>query len=113
MHELTLCRYLIEIVEHEANLRNVRRIHKIYLEIGKLAAIEKKAFLFAFDVASKDTIANNARLEIIEVDGAAHCHHCNKVTKLSQRYSSCQFCDNFNLTMIAGEELKIKSMEVE
>lgn len=113
MHELTLCRQVIEIIEREANLRNIRYVHKIYLEMGTLVAVEKSAFLFCFDVVAKNTIAEKAILEIIEIAARAHCHACNKMIELSQRYSPCQFCGGFNFTIVAGEELKIKAMETE
>lgn len=112
MHELTLCRTIIEIVKQEANRRTIQRIHKIYLEIGQLMAVEKSALVFCFNVVAKNTIAENARLEIVEIVAKAHCHDCNQITELSQRFSSCQYCRGFNYTLLTGEELKIKAMEV-
>jgi len=112
MHELWLCKNILEIVNQQAVKTKCVLVKKVYLEIGQLAAVEKSALIFCFNVIAQGTIAEQAILEIIEIPGKAVCDSCQKTVSLNQYYDSCQFCGNFALSIIQGEELRVKSMEV-
>jgi hydrogenase nickel incorporation protein HypA/HybF len=113
MHELWLCKNIIEIISQHAASKQYTRIKKIYLEIGELAAIEKSALIFSFNIIANETIAKDAILEIISVPGKAVCDSCSKTLTISQYSESCHYCGSFSLNIIQGEELRVKSMEVE
>ncbi len=113
MHEISLCKNLIAIIEQEAKARNAVRIKKIYLEIGDLAAVEKMAMQFGFEVLSKGTLAEGAILKIIDVPGQALCQSCNKSVKIIKRYYACELCGGSFLTITSGKELRVKAIEVE
>jgi hydrogenase nickel incorporation protein HypA/HybF len=111
MHELTLCRNIIDIT-----LRNIppnTKVKKINLEIGKLVSVDPQALLFSFDVIAKNTQLSDALLNIIEIDGKASCNVCNYSFVILKLYVSCMKCGGHALSILAGEELRIKSMEVE
>ena len=46
MHELWLCKSILEIIQQNAIEKNGTRVKKIVLEIGQLAAVEKDFFNF-------------------------------------------------------------------
>ena len=69
MHELWLCKSILEIIKQNANKKNCTRIKKIYLEIGQLAAVEKEALNFSFSVVTQGTVAEGAELLIIDIPG--------------------------------------------
>lgn len=113
MHELWLCKNILEIViQHAANTK-CRSIKTIYLEIGNLAAIEKSALEFSFKVVTQGTVAENAELKFIEVTGKSWCDSCQKEVIITEYYESCQYCGSPLSIIIQGEELRVKSMEVE
>ena len=66
MHELGLTRNLVAIVSEHAVGKRVRRV---WLEIGSQSAIMPDAVRFCFDVCSKGTPLEGARLDILECDG--------------------------------------------
>ncbi|VVC75529.1 Hydrogenase/urease nickel incorporation protein HypA [Aquicella siphonis] len=113
MHELWLSKNIIEIVLQSAAGRRQKRVKKISLEIGALAAVEPSALAFSFTVAARNTIANGAILEIISVPGKARCESCGKTVNISQYSDACDDCGGYALTVIQGEELRVKSMEAE
>lgn len=113
MHELSLCQTILDIVNDHVAKINCRRIKKICLEVGQLAAVDKDALLFSFNVVATGTVAENASLEIIDVEGWAICDFCQKTVRLKHYYDACEACDQFSLKIIQGEELRIKFMEVE
>ncbi len=113
MHELWLCRSILEIIEQNARAKKCTRVRKVVLEIGELIAVEKNSLIFSFNVITTGTIAENATLQIIEVPGEAQCGSCQKKVPLRHYYDECQRCGSRLLKVTQGEELRVKSMEVE
>lgn len=113
MHELSLCRTILEIVNKQASEIKCRRITKIFLEVGQLSAVDESALKFSFNVAAVGTRAEHALLEIIKIEGEAVCDFCHKTVRLKHYYDGCEFCGRFSLRVTQGEELRVKSMEVD
>lgn len=113
MHELSLCRSIIDIVNERVADKSCQRVKKITIETGQLAGIDESALRFGFDVVSKGTVAESAILEIMTIEGQAMCDTCQKIVPLKHYYDPCQTCGQFSLTMTQGDELRVKSMEVE
>lgn len=108
MHELGITRNIVAIVSEHAGEAQVKRVS---LDIGKLSAIMPDAIRFCFDVCSKDTILEGATLEINEIPGVARCEACGAEFEIDQPFGHCQ-CGSNHIRCIAGEEMKIKEMEV-
>lgn len=115
MHELSLCRHILDIINDHvsSSLKSCNCVKKVVLEIGQLAAVDKAALSFSFDIVTKNTVADGATLEIIDIAGKAHCATCQKTVKLERYYDACPKCGTFSLTITHGEELRVKYMEVE
>ncbi len=113
MHEMSLCRSILEIVLRNAKEHHHSKIKKIELEVGVLAAIDQSAMCFSFEVLARNTKAENALLDFIHMDAQALCKSCHLKTKIKQYYDPCSYCGKFGLTIISGEILRVKSMEVE
>lgn len=108
MHELGVTRNIVAIVSEQAANKKVNRV---LLEIGKLSAIMPDAIRFCFDVCSKNTPLENATLQINEVPGLARCQVCGNEFEIEQLFGRCS-CGSNHIQCIAGEEMKIKEMEV-
>ncbi len=108
MHELGITQEVIAIVSEHAHGARVRRV---VLEIGKLSLILPDAVRFCFDLCSQGTAAEGAQLEIIETPGLARCRECGAEVRLDRPFGRCG-CGSTDLEWLAGEELKIKEMEV-
>ncbi|MDF5715338.1 MAG: hydrogenase maturation nickel metallochaperone HypA [Rhizonema sp. NSF051] len=109
MHELGITQNIVAIVAENAQGQKVKRV---LLEIGKLSAIMPDAVRFCFDICTSGTILENATLEISETPGLARCRQCNTEIPLEKPFGSCS-CGSVQLDLIAGEELKIKEIEIE
>jgi hydrogenase nickel incorporation protein HypA/HybF len=108
MHELSITQNIVAIaIEHAGE----QRVKSVTLDIGKLSAIMPDAIRFCFDVCSKDTLLENATLEINEIPGLGRCESCSAEIELDQPFGVCS-CGSIHITCIAGEELKIREMEV-
>lgn len=109
MHELGITRSIVAIVSEQAKGRKVRRVT---LDIGKLSGIEAPAVRFCFDVVAEGTVLEGATLDIHEIEGRARCAACGAEFEIKTLYAPCA-CGARQLLRLAGEELKIRTMELE
>jgi len=112
MHELSITHSVVAICAERAAEQGMdTRVTRVTLEVGKLSAVMPDALRFCFEICAKDTVVEGAQLEIIEIPGRARCRDCGGEVALSELFGRCR-CGNANLDLIAGQELKIKHMEV-
>ena len=109
MHELSIVAAVIDACEVASG---GARVHRVVLEIGKLSAVLPDAVRFCFELAGAGTLVEGAALEIIEVPGRARCRGCGAELALERPFGRCA-CGGSDLEWLSGEELKIKSMEVD
>ncbi|MEH1777746.1 MAG: hydrogenase maturation nickel metallochaperone HypA [Nostoc sp.] len=109
MHELGITQNIVAIVTENAKGAKVQRV---LLEIGKLSAIMPDAIRFCFDICTQGTILAGAKLEIVEIPGLAKCRQCGTEISVDKPFGICN-CGSVQLDLIAGEELKIKEIEIE
>lgn len=112
MHELSLCRAILGIVNEHLEGRGAASVKRLTLEIGQLAAVDHHALLFAFEAFARGTPLEGACLDILTVPGLALCAGCRKETVLQHYYDACQHCGQFALSILQGEEMRVKSMEI-
>jgi hydrogenase nickel incorporation protein HypA/HybF len=109
MHELGITRNIVAIVAEAANGRKVSRVT---LEVGKLSGVMAGAIAFCFEAVVEGTALAGATLDIREVDGQAHCLACGAEFEAATLYTPCA-CGSRRTSLLRGEELKIKTMELE
>ncbi len=110
---MSLCEGVLQVLQKEAQIQAFSRVKKVWLEIGELSSVEVEAMRFCFDVVVKDSLADGAVLEIIDVPGQAWCMQCAETVKVRQRFDECPNCGSYQLQVTAGDEMKIKELEVE
>ena len=108
MHELGIAQEIITIVTERAGNA---RITRVVLEIGQHALILPDSIRFCFDLCSKETVAEGARLEIHVIPGRAQCRRCGAGVALSDPFGACS-CGSYDLNWLAGDEILIKEMEL-
>ena len=108
MHELGITRNIVSIVGEHAGDKKVK---SVTLDIGKLSAIMPDAIRFCFDICCKDTKLEGAALTINEIPAIGRCEACGTEMELEQIIGKCN-CGSNQIKCIAGEEMKIKEMEV-
>ena len=113
MHEMSLAESVREIVEDTARANSARRVAVVRLEIGKLAQVEVEAMRFAFDTVMRGSLAETARLEIIESDGSAWCMRCSQAVAIAQRGDACPLCDSYQLQVTGGDRMRVMDIEIE
>ena len=113
MHEMSLCEGIVQVLEEQAATQRYDQVKTVWLEIGELAGIELEAMRFGFDVVRRNTIAENARLEITRIPGQAWCMACAETVEVSERFEPCPVCGGYELQVTGGDKMRIKELEVE
>jgi hydrogenase nickel incorporation protein HypA/HybF len=112
MHEMSICESILDLIQEQARTQNFAKVDRICLEIGPLAGVEIEALKFGFDVVMRGTLAEGARLDIIEPEGMAWCMPCGQTVKIEQRFDACPECGSHQLQVTGGDELRVKELEV-
>lgn len=110
MHELSITRNIVALVAEKAG---ERRVSKVRMEIGKLAGIEIPAIRFCYDVCAAGTVLEGSELQIDEIAGRGTCHGCGKDVAAEHFTARCPCERKERLTIVRGEELLVKEMEVQ
>lgn len=113
MHEMSICMSVVAALEEQAKVHSYTRVKAVWLEIGPLAGVEPESLIFCFDAATRGTLAENAKLEIVYTPLVAWCMSCSKNVNLANRLDTCPDCGGGELQITGGNELRIKSMEVD
>ena len=113
MHEMSICEGILQVMEEQAIAQQFTRVKAVRLEIGPLSGVELEALRFGFEVVTRESLADGAELEIIEMPGTAWCLNCAKGVPIQQRFDACPDCGSYELQITGGDELRIKDLEVD
>jgi hydrogenase nickel incorporation protein HypA/HybF len=113
MHEMSLAEGVLQIIEEHARKDGFARVKSVWLEIGALSGVEPEAMRFCFEAVTRDSLAEGARLEIVDLPGSGWCMECSATVPLQERYSACPRCGGYQLQVNGGTEMRIKELEVE
>ena len=108
MHELSITRNIVAIVDEAAK---GRRVQRVTLEVGELSGVVSEAIAFCFDIVAAGTALEGASLEIHQIEGRARCRSCGSEFATATLIATC-VCGSHRLTRLQGEELNVKSMEL-
>ncbi|MBV9649264.1 MAG: hydrogenase maturation nickel metallochaperone HypA [Pseudonocardiales bacterium] len=108
MHEMAITQSVVHAVCDRMGDAQIRRI---CLEIGTLSGVVADSVRFCFDLITEGTPLEGASLEIIQPTGRARCRDCGAEFALNDLLVLCE-CGSANRELLAGEELKIREVEV-
>lgn len=112
MHEMALCQGMVELICQQQKELGFSKVNRVIVEIGVLGHVDPHALEFAFEVGAKNSVAENAELEIREIPGGGWCMDCCKTVEIPRRGEACPSCGGYQLIVQQGEELKLKELEV-
>ncbi len=112
MHEIGIMEQTLEIAIQNAKAQNANKIKKMSIDIGKMSGVVPEALKFAFDVVSKNTIAENADLIINDIPVVCYCDSCQQNFSPQEWFFECPNCLQFSNNIIQGKEMKLVSIEI-
>jgi hydrogenase nickel incorporation protein HypA/HybF len=113
MHEMALAEGVLQLVEDAARRDGFGKVKTVWLEIGALASVEPEAFEFCFDVVTRGSIAQGAKLEWLRLPVQAWCLRCSQPVSVAQWHDACPLCGSYQVQVTGGGDMRVKELEVE
>ncbi len=111
MHELAVTQSILDIALRHAN--SASRITQLNLVIGDLSSIIDESVQFYWDIVSQGTIAEGARLDFERIKTCFQCSECGQDFKPDGRVFECPHCASVKVALVAGNEFRLESIQVE
>ncbi len=109
MHELAITENILDITLKHANGQKVTDLN---LVIGQLSSVIDDSVQFYWDIISKGTLAEGAKLHFKRIPTELACRDCqNRFTPEPDNYV-CPSCGSNRVMVVAGEEFFLESIEV-
>ena len=113
MHELRIAGDLSHIVLEAAQNENLSKVTRVNISFGQMVQIVPDIFETSFREIVRNTIANQALLDIEILPVKMKCRNCGSDFQVENNSFSCNICTSAELDIIQGNELFIKSIEGE
>ena len=108
MHELSIAGAVVDTALRHAE---DRRVLLVTLRVGQLRQVIPDSLAFYFEIVSRDTLVEGARLEQVVVPVRMRCDDCAHEWEPDVMFR-CPECDGVG-EVLAGDELEVDSIEVE
>jgi hydrogenase nickel incorporation protein HypA/HybF len=113
MHEIRIANDLAAIVLETALSNNLSKITKVNISFGQLVQIVPDIFKFAFSETVRNSVAQDAVVNIEILPVILKCRNCKNDFHLEANRFECNICGLTDLEIVQGKELYIKSIEGE
>ncbi len=110
MHELSISSAIVDTAVRHAE---GRRVTAVRVRLGQLRQVVPASLAFYFELVARETVCERARLEQELVAAALRCDDCAHAWAIDLPSFRCPACGSAQVTVTAGEELEVASIEVE
>ena len=107
MHEVGIAQEIIKIVNSYLVNENNIKVTSIKLDVGDFCNIQTESLIFGFDVLTKETLLEGAKLDIKKIPLKIKCKICDFVSILEEPFFYCTKCNSSNVEILTGTELNI------
>lgn len=113
MHELSVTESVLEIACKHAHNAKAKKVTDIHLVIGRLSSIIDDSVQFYWNVISKDTICEDAKLHFRREPAKLICLDCQFEYTLEDELMPCPNCGSAKIKVLSGDEFNLESIEIE
>ncbi len=112
MHETAIAQSILDIARQHLTDRGFLHITRVVVSVGRLSSVVPESLEFAFRAMARGTEAEDAALEIREVDAEACCRSCGSRFSADGFFVICEACGSVDVEIAGGDELTIESIEI-
>lgn len=113
MHELSVTESVLEIACKHAEKARATRVTDIYLVIGRLSSIVDDSVAFYWDIITKNTLCEDAKLHFKRLPAELICLDCQHQYQLSDELTPCPNCGSARVRVLSGDEFHLESIEIQ
>ena len=113
MHEMSLARNILDIVDEYMDTENGRVLKKVVVEVGELTAVLPQSLEFCYQALVENSRYHGSKIliKIVPLSGVClDCHHSFKIIKFEFK---CPLCQSSHIDVKGGQELRISHLEVD
>jgi hydrogenase nickel incorporation protein HypA/HybF len=113
MHEASLARELLRLIEQAAQAHSARKVGAARVELGALSCVSADALTFAFEALRRGTLAESCHLLIERSPLRIACPACGAEGATDAQAPACPECGQIPLEVLSGREMRLVSIDVE
>jgi hydrogenase nickel incorporation protein HypA/HybF len=113
MHEASITESMLSLAVEKAEEAKATKIASINLIVGELSGVVPDCVQFYFDVMSKNTIADGAKLNFETKPTQIRCRKCDIIFTPADHKWICPQCNETSVEIASGRECYMESIEVE
>ena len=122
MHEFAFAMSIFRVAEATAIKYKAQKITEVLLEIGELTLIVPELLQRSFDMATRGSIAEGAKLIIQITPGKIKCRECEKISEVTLNEEAqltglqlfqCSHCLSKNTEIVEGKKANVKNIKIQ
>ncbi|NHJ12181.1 MAG: hydrogenase maturation nickel metallochaperone HypA [Candidatus Thorarchaeota archaeon] len=124
VHEFSAALSIVEAAVQAAEANNVKRVTAVNVEIGEFTFLIPEQLEFNFEIASKNTLIEGAKLNITLIKGQLKCSDCGYEGERRETLDlppqiavfapmKCPECESSNTVLTGGKDFIIANIEAE
>jgi hydrogenase nickel incorporation protein HypA/HybF len=124
MHEFSAACSIVDAAVQAAESHNVKKVNAVNVEVGEFTFLIPEQLEFNFEIASKKTILEGAKLKVKKVRGRIKCQQCahEGETQVQDDVHSqtaifapmkCPKCQSSATVITGGKDFVITNIEAE
>lgn len=113
MHELGLAYSVFDVVAQEMMRRRGSVLKLVELSVGRFSGVDAGFLKFSLETILRASPYVSAKVEVLEVAACCRCTECGNIFEPQSCCTPCPGCGSYNITLLQGGELKIKSLTIE
>lgn len=113
MHEMSIATHLIGEILDVARANHLVSVSEVDVEVGVQRLVVPEALQLCFEAVREGTVAEGARLRIVEVPARAECRSCGMAFEPEIDCYACPRCGLADVRFTAGADIILKSISGE
>ncbi len=124
MHEFSAACSIVETALQAAREHSATKVNAVNIEVGEFTFLVPEQLEFNFEIAAKDTILEDAKLNITKVRGTLECDDCGFEGESESAHElppeiavfaplKCPRCGGSSTKIVGGKEFFITNIEAE
>ncbi len=111
MHEMSYAIRLVNMALDAANQNNLDNVDAVTVEVGQMTGVLPHLLSEAYQSASKSTILEGSKLDIIMANVTALCNDCSSTYEPNADNAyRCPTCKSLNSKIIKGRDVSLISI---
>ena len=113
MHELAICKGIIDIINSEQKEKDFKKVLEIELSVGEYSGIVMECVREFFPIAAAGSAAEHAEIKMNSIEARFNCLDCGYEGPVNRHDACCPECKSWSLKMTRGREFYVEQIKVE